>query len=66
MEHWLPQVFLFGGGLDALAGSVFNRAWFFEDDFSSLMVDLLGRKGARIFCAGLGLFLLFVGWVFTL
>ncbi|MFC5596893.1 immunity 17 family protein [Deinococcus cellulosilyticus] len=66
MEHWLPQIFLFGGGVYALAGSVFNWNWFFEDDFSGLMVEWLGRKGARIFYAGLGLFLVFVGWVFTL
>ncbi|GGJ41028.1 immunity 17 family protein [Deinococcus roseus] len=66
MEHWLPLIFLFGGGLYALAGSVFNWNWFYEDDLSSLIADLMGRKGARIFYFVLGLFLLFVGWVFTL
>lgn len=50
------------GGLFALLGSIFNWAFFFENRRAQLFTDLLGRTGARIFYAFLGLMLFFLAY----
>ncbi len=49
-----------GGGF-SLAGAIFDWDWFMNNRRARLFVNLFGRTGARIFYAGLGIFLIGLG-----
>ena len=48
-------------GLFSLAGSVFNWDFFFNARKSRRIVRIIGRTGARIFYAVIGLFIILCG-----
>jgi len=51
-------ILMAAAGLFVLSGSAFNWDWYWERRRTQVWVDLLGRSGARIFYAVLGLAML--------
>lgn len=54
-------IFFFAAGVFSLAGAFFNWDFFFNSRKARPFVRLIGRTGARIFYAILGLFIIFCG-----
>lgn len=50
------------GGLTCLAAAILNPAVFYEHPRATILVDLLGRTGTRIFYLLVGLGLLYYGY----
>ncbi|MDF9830852.1 Imm17 family immunity protein [Parabacteroides sp. PF5-6] len=48
-------------GLLAIAAALFDFEWYFQTQSARTFVNLLGRTGARLFYAGLGLALIGCG-----
>lgn len=59
-EYFILSLFLFLGCLSILA-ALFNFDWFFQTNSATPFVNWLGRKGARIFYAFLGLVMIACG-----
>jgi hypothetical protein len=54
MEPVLVALFAFSCGVFVIAAAVFDWNWFFSNWRARFFVNLLGRDGARLFYAGLG------------
>ena len=54
-ENILISFFLFAAGLFSLLGSILNWDFFFNNRKARLFLTILGRTGARIFYALLGI-----------
>ncbi len=63
--HWFFAAIMFGGGLFSLAVAIFNWDRFMNASNARPVTDVAGRKGARIFYALLGLFLVTFGVLFV-
>jgi small neutral amino acid transporter SnatA (MarC family) len=61
MPTWVTLLSVFGG-LFALAGAVFDWEWFMTNYKAAFFVRILGRSGARLFYALLGLSLAALGF----
>jgi small neutral amino acid transporter SnatA (MarC family) len=61
-ENTWIAIFICLAGCFSLLGSIFNWGFFFESRKAELFLKLLGRKGARIFYALLGMVLIFMGY----
>ena len=46
------------GGLFSICGAIFDWDWFFNNTKARPFVHLFGRNGARVFYAGLGVFII--------
>lgn len=60
-EKILCCVFFIAAGLFSIAGAAFNWDFFFNARKSRTIVNIIGRTGARIFYAVLGIFIIFCG-----
>jgi len=60
MPIWASILFVFAG-LFSIAGAILDWEWFLTSRRAVMFVRLLGRTGARIFYALLGLFLVGLG-----
>ncbi len=60
MPIWASILLVFAG-LFSIAGAILDWEWFMTSRRAAMFVRLLGRTGARIFYALLGLFLVGVG-----
>lgn len=60
MEKYLIIAFLAMGGLFCVLASIYNWDFFFNNRRARFFVSLIGRKGARIFYAILGLVLIVI------
>ena len=61
MPHWVTALAILGG-LFSFAGALFNWEWFMTNYKAAVFVRLLGRGGARLFYAFLGLSLAALGF----
>jgi small neutral amino acid transporter SnatA (MarC family) len=61
MPLWVTALFIFGG-VFSFAGALFNWDWFMTNYKAAVFVRLLGRSGARVLYAILGLFLVALGF----
>ena len=64
--HWYFAVIMFGGGLFSLAVAIFNWDRFMNAANARPVVDVTGRKTARVIYALLGLFLITFGVLFAM
>lgn len=60
-ENIVLFIICVAGGLFSIAGSFFNWDFFFNSRKARTFVQLIGRNGARIFYAILGIFIIFCG-----
>lgn len=60
-EKIICCIFFIAAGVFSIAGSFFNWNFFFNSRKAQTFVRLFGRTGARIFYAGLGIFIIFCG-----
>lgn len=60
-EKIICCIFFIAAGVFSIAGSFFNWNFFFNSRKAQTFVRLIGRTGARIFYAGLGIFIIFCG-----
>ena len=60
MSLWI-NIILILIGLFVLAGSIFNWEWFMTSPRAGFMMRLMGRTGARIFYAVIGLLMVGLG-----
>ncbi len=60
MPLWTAGFFVLAG-LFSFAGAVFDWEWFMTNPRAALFVRILGRNGARIVYALLGIFLAILG-----
>ena len=60
MPLWASILFV-GAGLFSFAGAVFDWDWFMTHHRAAVFVRLLGRNGARVLYALLGIFLVALG-----
>ena len=58
--NWVGLLFLAAGGF-SIVGAVQDWDWFLQSRKARLFVNLMGRKGARIFYGILGLALVALG-----
>ncbi|MBQ9601489.1 MAG: immunity 17 family protein [Neisseriaceae bacterium] len=56
----MDSILIILAGVMCIASAIFNWNWFYTNARASLFVYLLGRNGARIFYALLGIFLIWV------
>jgi small neutral amino acid transporter SnatA (MarC family) len=61
MPLWVTALFILGG-LFSFAGALFNWEWFMTNYKAAFFVRLLGRSGARVIYAILGLLLAALGF----
>lgn len=54
-ENFWIKIFLIASGIFAMLGSILNWDFFFESRKAKTFVNILGRKGARIFYLILGI-----------
>ena len=60
MPAWTSTLFV-AAGLFSLAGAAFDWQWFMANSRAAVFVRLIGRTGARVLYALLGLFLVGLG-----
>lgn len=60
-ENIVLFIVCLAGGLFSIAGAYFNWEFFFSSRKARPFVQLIGRNGARIFYAALGIFIIFCG-----
>ena len=60
MPIWASILFVFAG-LFSIAGAILDWEWFMTSRRAAMFVRLLGRTGARVLYALLGLFLVGLG-----
>lgn len=60
-ENIILFIVCIAGGLFSIAGAYFNWDFFFNSRKARPFVQFIGRKGARIFYAALGIFIIFCG-----
>jgi TonB family protein len=65
MRPIILGLIILGGGAVSIAGAYFEWKWFMGASNARPIVELLGRKGARIFYAALGVVLLACGTLFA-
>lgn len=63
MSHQAASWFALGAGVLCLVASALDWNWFFANWRAKFFVEALGREGARLFYAFLGLTLLGIGFV---
>jgi len=61
MPLWATALFILAG-LFSFAGALFNWEWFMTNYKAAVFARLLGRSGARVFYAILGLLLAALGF----
>ncbi len=54
---------MIGVGVLIFGASITNWEWFFKQRRAQIMIKLMGRNGARVFYALLGLFFAAFGWM---
>lgn len=60
-EAQLTGILIALAGLFSLAGAYFNWDWYMNNSRARLLVRFIGRRGARVFYAALGLALVVAG-----
>jgi small neutral amino acid transporter SnatA (MarC family) len=60
MPFWIAVLFVLAG-LFSLAGALLNWGWFMSHYKAAVIVRLIGRTGARVLYALIGLFLIGLG-----